>query len=77
MQLFKGSSSHWINQGNWLPDKFAWAQGYGVFSVSQSAVEDVGHYIATQEQHHRKKSFSEELESLVTRHELKWHPENR
>src|SRR5204863_2626245 len=74
-QLLKGSSSHWINQGDLLPKKFAWGRGYGVFSVSQSALEQVAHYIATQEEHQRKKSFSEELESLVNRHALKWDPE--
>jgi len=34
VQLFKGSCSHWINQNNLLPGKFAWGRGYGVFSVS-------------------------------------------
>jgi REP element-mobilizing transposase RayT len=31
MKLFKGSSSHWINQNNFIPTKFAWGRGYGVF----------------------------------------------
>ena len=61
MQLFKGSSSHWLNQNSLLPAKFAWARGYGVFSVSHSGVEEVAKYIATQEEHHRKRTFSEEL----------------
>lgn len=77
MQLFKGSSSHWINQSNLLPDKFAWGRGYGAFSVAQSGVDDVANYIANQEEHHRKKSFSEELALFVKRYELKWHDENR
>jgi putative transposase len=34
MQLFKGSSSHWINQSDLLRGKFAWGRGYGAFSVS-------------------------------------------
>ena len=36
VQLFKGSSSHWINHSNLLPCKFAWGRGRGVFSVSHS-----------------------------------------
>jgi hypothetical protein len=72
MQLFKGSSSHWINQGNLVPGKFGWGRGYAAFSVSQSGCAEVAKYIANQEEHHRKKGFSEELKSLVERYELKW-----
>ena len=72
MQLLKGSSSHWINQNNFLPCKFAWGRGYGAFSVSHSGVSEVAKYIATQEQHHRKRSFTEELKLLVERYGLRW-----
>jgi len=73
MQLFKGSSSHWINQSNLLPGKFAWARGYGAFSVSHSGVGEVAKYIATQEEHHRKRSYTEELKLFVKRYGLIWH----
>src|ERR1017187_7693403 len=73
MQLLKGSSSHWINQSSLLPGKFGWGRGYGAFSVSQSGVGEVAKYIATQEEHHRKTSFSEELKLFVERYEFQWH----
>jgi putative transposase len=41
MQLFKGGSSHWINENNLVPGKFGWGRGYGVFSVSESGVAEV------------------------------------
>src|SRR6266446_8514675 len=72
MQLFKGGSSHWINEGNLVPGKFGWGRGYAAFSVSQSGCAEVAKYIANQEEHHRKKGFSEELKSLVERYELNW-----
>jgi putative transposase len=75
MQLFKGSSSHWINQNDFLPGKFAWGRGYGVFSVSHSGVAQAANYIARQEEHHLKRSFSDELKLLVDRHGLKWRAE--
>jgi putative transposase len=75
VQLFKGSSSHWINQSDLLRSKFAWGRGYGVFSVSHSGVGDVANYIASQEDHHRKKSYSEELRQLVERYGLQWRDE--
>ena len=73
VQLFKGSSSHWITESDLLPYKFAWGRGYGVFSASHSGVGEVAKYIATQEEHHRKRSYSQELRLLVERYGLKWH----
>jgi REP element-mobilizing transposase RayT len=46
MKLFKGASSHWINQERIIAAKFSWGRGYGAFSVSQSNVKDVSKYIA-------------------------------
>ena len=75
MQFFKGGSSHWINQNRLGRGKFAWGRGYGVFSVSHSAVPAVAKYIANQESHHRRKSFAEELKELVERYGLEWREE--
>lgn len=72
VQLLKGASSHWINASNLMACKFTWGRGYGAFSVSQSALPDVGNYIAGQEEHHRKKTFAEEVQQLLKRYELKW-----
>ena len=70
IQLFKGSSSHWINQNHLVKGRFAWGRGYGAFSVSHSDVLKVANYIARQEDHHRKRSFAEEYELFVQRYGL-------
>ena len=75
VQLLKGGSSHWVNESNLVPGKFGWQRGYGAFSVSHSAVDEVCAYIAHQEEHHRKKTFAEELKLFVERYGLKWHEE--
>jgi putative transposase len=75
VQLLKGGSSHWVNESNLIPGKFGWQRGYGAFSVSHSAVEEVGAYIAHQEEHHRKKTFTDELKQFVGRYGLIWHEE--
>src|SRR6476646_10242922 len=36
VQLFKGGSSHWINEQELVKGKFAWGRGYGAFSISHS-----------------------------------------
>ena len=73
VQLLKGSSSHWVNSNELLTGKFAWARGYGVFSVSHSNVDLVARYIVDQEEHHRVRTFAEELKEFIDRHELHWH----
>jgi REP element-mobilizing transposase RayT len=72
MQLFKGSSSHWINEQGLVAGKFGWGRGYGAFSVSQSGVAEAARYIAGQEAHHRRKSFVDELKLFVERYGLAW-----
>lgn len=73
LQLFKGSSSHWINENRLLRGRFGWGRGYGAFSISHSSVDSVAAYIAKQEEHHRRKSFSDEFELFVTKYGLKWY----
>ena len=57
----KSVSSGWIHDE--FPDRptFAWQQGYAAFAVSLSGVEAVAAYIGAQAEHHRRKTFQEEL----------------
>ena len=48
--------------------KFGWQRGYGAFSVSQSALSAVVQYVRNQDQHHRNRSFQDELKILLTKH---------
>jgi len=74
-KLFKGSSSHWINEQQLVLGRFAWQRGYGAFSVSQSHVNRVTAYIANQEEHHRSVSFQEEYQRFVKAYGLAWRDE--
>ena len=65
VQLLKGGSSHWVNESDLVPGKFGWQRGYGAFSVSHSGVEEVGAYIANQEEHHRRQTFQEEYLEML------------
>lgn len=72
MQFLKGSSSHWVNEQNLAAGRFGWGRGYGVFSVSESGVAEVANYISNQEEHHRKRDFTQELKLFVERYGLGW-----
>ena len=61
-----------LNANNILPGKFAWGRGYAAFSVSESNVAQVGAYIAGQEEHHRVRTFADELGEFIERHGLRW-----
>jgi REP element-mobilizing transposase RayT len=60
----KQTSSRWIHEeiGLW---NFAWQEGYGAFTVSPPAVEEVIKYIHGQEEHHRVKTFQEEYLAML------------
>ena len=44
----KNNSSNFINDQNFLKAKFAWQEGFGAFSYSQSQVKNVYQYILNQ-----------------------------
>ncbi len=62
----KKRSSKWMKQQG--VEKFSWQAGYGAFSVSESQVRRVIGYISTQEEHHRRQTFQEELRGFLRRH---------
>ena len=64
----KGSSSKRLSEKGVLG--FAWQNGYGAFSVSESSVEAATAYISDQAEHHRKFSYQEELRELLKRHRV-------
>jgi REP element-mobilizing transposase RayT len=56
----KKSSSVWVSQTLGIRG-FAWQEGYAGFTVSASVRPSLQDYIASQEEHHRHKTFREEL----------------
>ena len=68
----KKGSSKWMKSDGPRIAEFSWQAGYAAFSVSQSNVEAVSHYISTQEEHHRKMTFQDELRELLRRHGIEW-----
>ena len=76
IKQIKGSSSHYINQANLISEKFSWQTGYAAFSVSESIVDKVFHYIKNQKQHHTKKKFQQEYEEFIELNGLNQSPIN-
>ena len=68
----KRASSLWAKTNGPHYGSFQWQVGDGAFSVSQSRSTDVQRYIASQEEHHRRMSFQEELRSLLKKHAIEF-----
>ena len=68
MQIIKKDSSKWM-KANGYKD-FCWQTGYGTFSVSQSKLKIVSNYILNQKEHHKKKSFLEEVEIFMIEYKV-------
>jgi putative transposase len=60
----KKASNEWIRVRQHLQN-FHWQDGYATFTVSPNAREPVAKYIANQKEHHRERSFREELVELL------------
>lgn len=64
LRELKKSSSAWMHEEIRLTT-FAWQEGYAAFTVSAPSRPSVQNYIANQVEHHRVKSFREELEEML------------
>ena len=72
VKFVKANSALWVRRQRVLRRSFAWQEGYGAFSVSESNVPDVSRYIANQEAHHAKRPFEVELIELLQRHGIQY-----
>lgn len=65
LQDIKGNSSKWINDKKFVRGKFSWQEGYGAFSYSKSQLPQIIRYIERQQEHHKKKTFTEEYKESL------------
>jgi putative transposase len=69
----KKASSIWVHEAIKCPS-FAWQEGYAAFTVSVTARESIRSYIAKQEEHHRVRSFREELMAMLKKAGIEYDP---
>jgi REP element-mobilizing transposase RayT len=63
----KANSSRWLKTRGSDLQKFAWQRGYAAASVSPPSLDALRAYIARQEEHHRRRTFKEEVRELLDR----------
>ena len=74
MCKWKSLSSGWLHKTITEAASFAWQEGYAAFSVSRSRMAEVTAYIARQEEHHKTRTFEEELIEFLERHGIDYDP---
>ena len=62
IQVLKANSSRWLHEHGL---EFKWQEGYGAFSVSSSNKATVVNYIEHQAEHHQRRSYEAEFETLL------------
>ncbi len=72
IEKLKSSSSKWIKSKGDQYQKFYWQNGYGGFSIHQEQVETLKRYIANQEDHHKKLTFTDEYYSLLKHYNIEY-----
>jgi REP element-mobilizing transposase RayT len=74
IEKVKANSSKWVHERYVNKRDFAWQQGYTAFSVSPSNRQRVLDYITRQEEHHRKRTFQEEVMTFLKRSGIPFDP---
>jgi putative transposase len=73
LRELKKASSVWVHEQIGL-QTFSWQEGYAAFTVSATARHAVRSYIANQEEHHRTRSFHEELSEMLEKAGIVYDP---
>lgn len=71
-QLIRGETSFWINKNKLINEKFVWQDDYWAVGISESQVDAVKSYIFRQEEHHKYKPFTEEVDEFMKKYGWKY-----
>jgi putative transposase len=72
MKDVKKDSSSWMKTKGMIFRSFHWQDGYGAFSIRNSDIPSLSKYLASQREHHRKRSFQEELTQFLDEYGIEY-----
>jgi putative transposase len=70
LEEIKKSTSKWMKTKGEPYGQFSWQAGYGAFSIGQSQLDAVKQYIATQREHHRRRTFQDEFREFLAKYQV-------
>jgi REP element-mobilizing transposase RayT len=68
VENLKTASSKWLKSQSPALAAFSWQRGYGCFSVGPTDLDSLRAYIDGQEEHHRTRTFEDELRMLLKKY---------
>jgi REP element-mobilizing transposase RayT len=68
----KKSSNTFMRDKKFTKHKFEWQEGFGAFSYSHSALDQVIAYINNQKKHHKKRTFREEYIGFLKKYNIEF-----
>lgn len=68
----KLASTSFIKEKNLFKDFNGWQDGYGAFTYSIDAKDNLISYVRNQEEHHRQKSFLDEYRELLSENKIEF-----
>ena len=68
----KNNVSRFINQKDWMKEKFRWQKGFGAFSYGHSQIDRVVKYIQNQETHHSNRKFKQEYLEMLDKFQVSY-----
>ena len=72
IEELKTSSSKWLKTQSPALAAFGWQRGYGAFSVGPSDLNALLHYIDTQEEHHKTRTFQDEYRAFLKKYGIEY-----
>ena len=68
IEELKTASSKWLKTQSPALATFSWQRGYGAFSVRPADLNALLHYIDTQEEHHKTRTFQDEYRAFLKKY---------
>ena len=68
----KTNSTLWINRNQRQNIKFTWQRGYSAFAISFNDINRVRAYIENQQEHHRVKTYQEEVIQFLNENNISY-----
>lgn len=66
----KKASNEFVSKKGFSRSRFEWQEGYGAFSYSHSALDNVIQYIQNQKVHHKSRSFKDEYKEFLMEYRI-------
>jgi REP element-mobilizing transposase RayT len=70
VHIIKTSTAQWMERHRNGHRRFAWQPGFAAFSIGESQLPAIAHWLRNHDQHHERHTFRDELVALLRQHRV-------